>query len=127
MPLDISAAFVQAGGMQIELLCQHNPEPSAFHDMFPEGGTGLHHLAIFPDNHDQVVSGFQARGFPITTELFVQEGLGATFIDTRGLSGHMLEIYRDNGSFRAFYTMISNATKHWDRRNLIIDVKELAG
>lgn len=126
MPLDISAAFVQAGNVQLELLCQHNPEPSAFHDMFAKGETGLHHVAIFPDDHDRVVKGFQDRGFAVTTELFVGEGLGATFIDTRELSGHMLEVYRDDGSLRAFYAMVADAARHWDGRALMVDVNELS-
>jgi catechol 2,3-dioxygenase-like lactoylglutathione lyase family enzyme len=125
MPLDISAAFVQAGDIQIELLCQHNPEPSAFRDMYGEGQEGLHHVAVFPDDHDQLISSLQARGFAVATELFVGEGLGATFVDVRDLSGHMLEVYRDNGSLGMFYKLVADAARNWDGRSLIVDVSEL--
>ena len=125
MPLDISAAFVQAGDIQIELLCQHNPEPSAFRDIYGEGQEGLHHVAVFPDDHDQLVSSLQARGFAIATELCFGQGLGASFIDIRDLSGHMLEVYRDNGSISTFYKLVAAAARNWDGHSLIVDVNEL--
>ena len=124
MPLDISAAFVQSGDVQIELLCQHGPEPSAFRDMFPHGEEGLHHVAVFPENFARVISDFQACGYAVASEIVVGEGLGAAFIDTRELLGHMLEVYRDNGSIQGFYGLVKNAARNWDGRTLIVDVNE---
>jgi len=126
MPLDISAAFVQSGEVQIELLCQHNPEPSAFRDMFPNGEEGLHHVAVFPEDYAQLVNSYKARGFEVATEIEVGTALDAAFIDTRALLGHMLEVYRDNGSIRGFYRLIENAAKNWDGHTLRIDVRELS-
>jgi hypothetical protein len=124
MPLDISAAFVQSGELQIELLCQHNPEPSAFRDMFAQGEEGLHHVAVFSDDYDQVISAYKARGFAVASEIMVGEGLGAAFIDTRELLGHMLEVYRVNDDLHAFYRLVANAARDWNGRTLIIDVSE---
>jgi hypothetical protein len=124
MPLDISTAFVQSGDLQIELLCQHNPEPSAFHDMFAQGEEGLHHVAVFPDDYDQVISAYKARGFDVASEIMVGEGLGAAFIDTRELLGHMLEVYRVNDDLRAFYRLVADAARDWDGRTLIMDISE---
>ena len=126
MSLDISAAFVQSGEIQIELLCQHNPEPSAFRDMFPNDEEGLHHVAVFPENYARLLSHYQARGFEIATEIEVGTALGAAFIDTRALLGHMLEVYRDNGSIRSFYSLVEDAAKNWDGHSLTIDVRELS-
>ena len=125
MPLDISAAFVQSGDVQIELLCQHNPEPSAFRDMFPHETEGLHHVAVFPHDYTEVVSDYQARGFAVATEILVGEGLGAAFIDTRELFGHMLEVYRGNESIRGFYHLVADAARDWDGRTLTMGVNEL--
>lgn len=124
MPLDISAAFVQSGDVQIELLCQHNPEPSAFRDMFAQGEEGLHHVAVFSDDYDQVISAYKARGFAVASEIMVGEGLGAAFIDTRVLLGHMLEVYRVNDGLHAFYRLVADTARDWDGRTLIIDVSE---
>jgi len=124
MPLDISAAFVQSGDLQIELLCQHSSEPSAFRDMFAQEEEGLHHFAVFPDDYDQVISAYKARGFAVASEIMVGEGLGAAFIDTRKLLGHMLEVYRVTDALRAFYRLVADAARDWNGRTLIMDVSE---
>ncbi|MFM7275005.1 MAG: VOC family protein [Gammaproteobacteria bacterium] len=122
MPLDISAAHVQSGDLQIELVCQHNPEPSAFRDMFAPGEEGLHHVAMFPDDYAATVAHYEAMGFPVATELVTGEGRGAAYMDTRPLMGHMLEVYRVNESLHAFYRFIADAARNWDGRDLLIEV-----
>jgi len=126
MPLDISAGFVQSGDLQIELICQHNPEASAFREAYAPGEEGLHHVAVFPEDHDRFVSGCTSRGFAVATELAAAGGVGATFIDTRELWGHMLEVYRDNGILRAFYRLVADAARDWDGRKLIIETSEFS-
>lgn len=126
VPLDISAAFVQCGDLQVELICQHNPGPSAFRDMFTEGQEGLHHVAVFPEDYNRLISGYQARGFAVAAEFATARGSGAAFIDTRETCGHMLEVYRVNDGIRALYRLVADSARDWDRRNLIIDLKELA-
>ena len=121
-PLDISAAFAQSGDVQIELLCQHDFAPSAFRDMYPGGKEGLHHVAVFPDDYARVVSGYRARGFEVATELEGKDGLGAALIDTREVSGHMLEVYRDNGTLHPFYRLVADAARDWDGRALRVEV-----
>ena len=126
MPLDISVAFVQAGNVQVELICQHNPGPSAFRDMFAEGEEGLHHVAVFPEDYTRLVSAYQARGFAVAAEVG-SAGMGAAFIDTRETWGHMLEVYRGNDSIRALYRLVADAARDWDGRTLTIDLNSLAG
>ena len=122
MPLDISAAHVQVGAMQIELVCQHNPEPSAFRDMFAPGEEGLHHVAMFPREYVSTVAFYEAQGFPVATELVTGEGRGAAYLDTRALTGHMLEVYRVNDSLHAFYRLIADAARDWDGQDLVREV-----
>jgi len=121
-PLDISAAFVQSGDLQIELLCQHDSGPSMFHDMFAPGEEGLHHVAVFAGDYDRFISGYRSRGFELIAEVGNSDGLGAGFIDTRPLWGHLLEVYRDVPPMRAFYAMVANAARDWDGRTLKIEV-----
>jgi catechol 2,3-dioxygenase-like lactoylglutathione lyase family enzyme len=125
-PLDISAAFVQSGDLQIELLCQHDSQPSAFRDMYAEGEEGLHHVAALPEDYARSIAAYQDRGFAVAAEIAMANGLGAAFIDTRDTWGHMLEVYRDNGGLRAFYRLVANAARDWDGRTLIVDINELS-
>jgi hypothetical protein len=123
IPLDISAAFVQSGDLQIELLCQHNSEPSAFRDMFTRGQEGLHHVAVFAEDYVRVVSDYQARGFAVASEIVAAGGMGAAFIDTRKLMGHMLEVYRVTDGLRAFYRLVAEAAHDWDGRTLTVEIR----
>jgi hypothetical protein len=38
----------------------------------------------------------------------------------------MLEVYRVNDGIRALYRLVADSARDWDRRNLIIDLRELA-
>ena len=42
---DVSYAFAYAGNCQIQLIQQHDHQPSIYRDMFNEGEFGLHHIA----------------------------------------------------------------------------------
>ncbi len=125
-PLDISAAFAQSGDLQIELLCQHDSAPSMFHDMFGPGEEGLHHVAVFAKDYDGFISDYQSRGFELAAEVGAGEGMGAGFIDTRDVWGHMLEVYRDVPAMRAFYAMVADAARDWDGRTVKIEVSDFS-
>lgn len=120
--LDISAAHAQAGEVQIELVMQHCDQPSAFHDMFGPGEEGLHHVAIFPEDHDAMVAHYAAQGFAAATDIVTAEGRGATYVDTSAMLGHMVEVYRVNDSLVAFYEQIAEAADRWDGQTLAIEL-----
>lgn len=120
--LDISAAFVQAGPVQIEFICQHNDAPSAFRDAFAPGQEGLHHVAVMPDDYQASVAHFVALGFPVVTELRTRSGRGASFVDTRPMLGHMLEIYPRSDGLTALYQLVASQAANWDRQQLKIEL-----
>lgn len=120
--LDISAAFVQAGPMQIEFICQHDDSPSAFRDAFPPGAEGLHHVAIMPKDYRGTVDRFVAMGYPVATELRTRSGRGASFMDTRPLMGHMVEIYPVSEGVLGLYRRVAEEAARWDGRTLEIEL-----
>ncbi|MFM1856890.1 MAG: hypothetical protein RLZ83_2199, partial [Pseudomonadota bacterium] len=120
--LDISAAFVQAGELQIEFICQHNDGPSAFRDAFAPGQEGLHHVAIMPDDYRATVDRFVALGYPVATELRTRSGRGASFVDTRALCGHMVEIYPFSEGLVGLYRRVADEAARWDGRTLRIEL-----
>jgi len=120
--LDISAAHVQAGAVQVELVMQHCSNPSAFRDAYRADEEGLHHVALFPQDHDAMVAHYAEAGFAATTELVTRERRGATYVDTRPMLGHMVEIYRVNASLHAFYAQIAAAAETWDGQTLAIEL-----
>lgn len=120
--LDISAAHVQVGPVQVELVMQHCDARSTFRDMFDATTDGFHHVAVFPEDHDAMVAHYEALGYPAATDFVTGEGRGATYLDTRPLLGHMLEVYRVNDSLIDFYARIADAARDWDGRQLVIEV-----
>ncbi len=120
--LDISAAHVQAGPVQVELVQQHCDNPSAFRDMFTPEDEGLHHVALFPEDYEAMVAHYRGQGHEIATELITPEKRGAAYIDTVAALGHMVEVYRPNESLYEFYQTVALAACDWDGETIAIEV-----
>lgn len=120
--LDISAAYAQAGPIQVELVMQHNPGPSALRDMFAPGQEGLHHVAVIPEDFDAMLAFYRQLGYPVATELRTVAGRGAAFVDTRPLLGHMVEVYIPSEALKTMYREVAEAAANWDGRQLKIEL-----
>jgi hypothetical protein len=120
--LDISAAYVQAGPIQVELVTQHDGKPSAFREAFSEGQEGFHHVAMIPHDYAATLEHYAGLGFPAVTELRTASGRGAAYIDTRTMLGHMVEVYWPSESLNQLYREVADAAATWDGRRLRIEV-----
>ncbi len=105
----------------VELVVQHNSEPSALHDMFPYGSgqQGLHHAAVFVDDLDAAIADFEAQGAPLAQLSVTATGTAFAFVDTRASLGHMLELYEPSEMLTGFYDFVAEAAIGWDGRDLI--------
>ncbi|MFN3990909.1 MAG: VOC family protein [Erythrobacter sp.] len=123
-PFDHSSAYGQWGTVMVELVVQHNPEPSALHDMFPHGSghEGLHHAALFVDDLGGAIARFAGEGAPLAQLSVTQTGTAFAFVDTRARLGHMLELYEPSEVLAGFYDFVAAAAKGWDGRNPIRDL-----
>jgi Glyoxalase/Bleomycin resistance protein/Dioxygenase superfamily len=118
-PIRIRGAFVQSGELNIELVQLVSTTPSAFHDVFPDGQEGLHHVAVFTDDYAKVRDAFVAAGYPVASE-FTALAKQICYIDTRDPLGHMIELYPPHKTIRAMYQMTRDAAADWDGAELII-------
>ena len=120
-PFDHSSAYGQWGGVMVELVVQHNPDPSALHDMFPHGSgaDGLHHAALFVGDLEAAIARFAAEGAPLAQLSVTQTGTAFAFVDTRASFGHMLELYEPTPQLTGFYEFVAEAAKGWDGSELI--------
>lgn len=114
------SVFVQSGELNIELIQPLSAAPSAFHDMFPGGGPGFHHVAIFCDDYVRERDAFVAAGFPVASEFTAGVGAQICYIDARAVLGHMIELYPEHAAIRAKYQQTRDAAAAWDGRELII-------
>jgi catechol 2,3-dioxygenase-like lactoylglutathione lyase family enzyme len=121
---DHSSAYGQWGDVMVELVVQHNPDPSALHDMFSHGSgaEGLHHAALFVDDLDAEIARFAADGAALAQLSVTQTGTAFAFVDTRASLGHMLELYEPTPQLTGFYDFVADAAQGWDGRDLIRDL-----
>lgn len=120
-PFDHSSAYGQWGSVMVELVVQHNAEPSALHEMFPHGsGTeGLHHAALFVDDLEAAIARFEREGAPLAQLSVTAGGTAFAFVDTRASLGHMLELYEPTEQLTGFYDFVAAAAEGWDGRDLL--------
>jgi hypothetical protein len=115
-PFDHSSAYGQWGSVMVELVVQHNPDPSGLHEMYPHGSgrEGLHHAALFVDDLEAEIARFEAQGMPLAQRMVTQTGTTFVYIDARQSLGHMLELYEPTPQLTGFYDMIAAAAQGWD-------------
>lgn len=123
-PLDHSSAYGQWGAVMIEFAMQHNPDPSAFHDVYPlgSGRFGLHHTALWVDDLAAAIAHFAAEGMALAHYAVTATGTAFAFVDAVERYGHMIELYEPSPGLTGFYGMVAQAADGWDGRELIRDL-----
>lgn len=89
--VDISVALAESGGIQIELIEQHNDVASCYRDLFAPGAEGLHHVAVHTSDYDAEVARYEALGCPIAFG-GVYQGTRFAYMDTSANLGIMVEV-----------------------------------
>ena len=113
VPLSFTVALAQAGGTQIELICQTSTGPSAYRDVVPEGATGFHHVCRAFGAYDETYAKLRKQGIEIATE-FELAGARACYADTRELLGCMLELVDESETGTKLIALVRDAANGWD-------------
>lgn len=82
-------AVGQLGNMQIELIEVLTDEPDVYKEL---GHYGLHHLCIWSDDVDKVVTDFRALDVEPAMEMVSGQGLKVAYLDARELLGSFIEV-----------------------------------
>lgn len=119
-PIRIRGVFVQSGDLNLELVQLLSSAPSAFHDLFPDGGEGFHHTAMFCPDYAATRDAFVAAGMPVASEFVTAFGAAICYVDARAAHGHMIELYSEHPTIRAMYARARDAAADWDCCDLIV-------
>jgi hypothetical protein len=119
-PIRLRAAFGQSEDLNVELIQLFSEAPSAFHDMFPSGETGLHHMAMFCDDYAGMKAQLAAQGFEVASEFARLGGQKVCFVDMRKSLGHMLELYEAGADLVKFYARVRQMSDDWDGKEAMI-------
>jgi hypothetical protein len=119
-PIRLRVAFAQAGDLNIELVQLVSEGPDAFRDVYPEGGEGFHHVAIFSADVADTLDRFAGQGFAVASAITAPWGGEISFVDARSKLGHMIEVYPEHERIRSLYSVVRQAALDWDGRELIV-------
>lgn len=124
--LDLSSACGQFGNVLLEFTTQHNDAPSAYHDIMPTRGPGIHHFAFFVDDAKAEVARFAKAGFELATYFEIDSsGCGYSFFDTTKAFGIMTEVYEES-YLGPFYKFCEDEARDWDGRNPLRGIEDAA-
>lgn len=111
--LDMHCALGQCGAVQMELVQIAGNEPSVYRDMYPNGGSGFHHVAMFVDDLQKEIDAYAVAGCGLAARGDLN-GCGFAYIDTRPSVGFFTELYEECAFMRDFYRNIADAAAGWD-------------
>jgi hypothetical protein len=114
--LDIHVALGQAGDLQIELIEIASDIPSVYRDVYPNGGAGFHHVAVFVDDFQGEIDALIAKGAEMGA-IGQFGGAGFAYIDTRSTVGFFTELYEESEGMRRFYRNIAAGAVDWDGKD----------
>jgi hypothetical protein len=116
--IDVSAAFGQAGEIQVEFIEVHGDNPSVYRDMYSPGQYGCHHVAMFVDDLDAAIEFYRANGNVVGMQGSFA-GTPYAYIDTRTSTGLFTELFQNTNDINRLYKKIANAATDWNGREAI--------
>jgi hypothetical protein len=117
--LDHSSAYGQWGEVMVEFVQQNNPGPSAFRDMYGEGGEGFHHVALIVDDLAAARARFEEEGMETALYAEMLNGFAFVMMDATARHGHMIELYEGVPTLTGFYDMVREASLSFDGGDLL--------
>ncbi|OMC36728.1 hypothetical protein A5740_00180 [Mycobacterium sp. GA-1841] len=123
--IDISCAIAQAGGVQIELIKQHDNAPSPYRDVYADGESGLHHICSLVDDVEAECRNYQEHGFEVVMNAVVAGETRVAYVDTRPMIGCMTELMGRQGLAVKMFAAAAAAADDWDGSDPVRDLVTL--
>lgn len=117
--LRLSIAIAYTGHMMIELIQQHDDQPSVYRESFEKNGYGFHHWGIASDHYEDDIASYLNRGFELVfTDETPVETRVAYFDAKRGWPGFIELIEINSDSELRFSKMYAEALL-WNGKDAI--------
>jgi hypothetical protein len=114
--VDVTLALGNSGAVQIELIFQHNAEPSVYKEFLDAGREGVHHFGMMPVDYAATCAEYRKRGHAAAFECTVG-GAPLTYFDTVATVGHFIELWDNSDVYKSLFDMIEGAARGWDGTN----------
>jgi|HubBroStandDraft_2_1064218.scaffolds.fasta_scaffold608233_2 methylmalonyl-CoA/ethylmalonyl-CoA epimerase len=110
--LSLARAF--SGDSMIELIQQHDDEPSIFREVTLARGYGFHHWAIPTRDFDEDTRRYQARGFEVAFSDVLDTGARIRYLDAVSAVGGLIELVEATPAQLDRYTLFYVSSIGWD-------------
>jgi len=122
--MKISLAVAFAGEVMVELIEQHDGEPSVYQETLKARGThGFHHWAIGARDFDATVEQYKAKGYSEAFSDISPRGVRVVYLDTSSNLPGMLEIIEMTPDVEEQYRRMYEAAKKWDGTYSVIHLE----
>ena len=120
--MHVSLALAFAGETMIELIEQHDQEPSVFQEALKtRGGHGFHHWGVGVRDFEKAAANYRSRGYAEAFSDTAPIGCRVIYFDTtRDLPG-MTEIIEMNEQAEQVFHSMYQAAQEWDGKTHIVN------
>jgi methylmalonyl-CoA/ethylmalonyl-CoA epimerase len=119
--MDMSLAVGYWGGLQIEIVHQHNDGPSIYRTQQDTGDRAINHLGIFLDDLEPARAVVERSGSEIIQEMYV-DGAGAMYVDVER-TGTIVEYVLLPPYVADAFAALKAAADGWDGREVYVDLQ----
>jgi hypothetical protein len=109
----LTIALSHSGGVQVELIQQHDDTPTLYREFLARTGGGLQHLGYLPVDYEASLAAARAAGWGV----FHQGSASGTrfcYLDGGGHPGTMAEIVDLDEGSRGLFAHIEDEAAAWD-------------
>ncbi len=119
--LDMTIALAHCGFLQVELIVQHNDQPSAYREYLDTYGPGLHHLGFWPPDMDAALEHATACGFSLISGGQIgADGRFRYFEPVGPMGGACFELAEVGGRRLEWFEDMAERSTVWDGSDPII-------
>jgi len=116
--VDFDLAIAHSGGIQIELIQQHDDRPSVFRELFPGPAEGFHHICYIVDDLQEAIAHFERLNQPLCLSARLGP-IDFAYSDTRAGIGCLTELVSRRPEVEAIFKMVADAAIDWDGKDPI--------
>ena len=119
--MQVSLGIAFSGQVMVELIEQHDEEPSVFRETLrARGAHGFHHWAIGARDFEKTSAQYRSRGYHEAFSDFAPMGFRVVYFDTSHHLSGMLEVIEMNAAAEEGFHKMYRAAKEWDGKTHIV-------
>ena len=118
--VDMTAAIAYWGDVQIELIKQHDDQPSIYREFLAKGQRGMQHMGVITPNLDEHLSRLRPLGITPVQWGSMPTGMRFAYVSSDFHPGGMVELIEAGPIITDYFKQMRDAAEHWDGTHGII-------